>query len=134
MGNPAAEPAAFIPELTPEKLTLGAARLLLQQDLWGRATMPHRTLGWLSLLGSLCLAAGGGYTEDGVPSGPEEPAAARVLARTCDLLAAQLGEADAMVGPSGVQRLAELSQVTTDDSVYVQRLLATVHGVIPAHR
>lgn len=134
MSYEVAELAGFAPQLTPEKLTLGAARLLLQQDVWGRATMPHRTLGWLSLLGSLCLAAGGGYTEDGDPSAPEEPAAARVLAITCELLASHLGRTDTTVGMNGAQRLDQLSQVTTADSVYLQRLLATVHGVRPAHR
>jgi hypothetical protein len=114
--------------LTPRRLALDAARLMLQQDLWGRATSSNRVVGKLTLLGSLCVAAGGNYTEDGLPAPPDEPEAAAVLEKTCELLAENLagGQRDAK------KRLDSLCPESPHDSLDVQKLLATVHGVPPS--
>lgn len=109
-------------EMTPRRLALGAARLMLQQQLWGRATAKDHSLGQLTLLDSLCVAAGGNYTEDGVPAPPDEPQAAAVLATTCRMLAQNAGQDPAF------HRLDELRAVSDEDNVTIQRLLATVHG------
>lgn len=118
--------------LTPRRLALDAARLMLQQDLWGRATSSHGVLGKLTLLGSLCVAAGGNYTEDGVPAAPDEPEAAAVLKQTCELLAANLAVGRRDDATSVAERLDELCPASLNDSLGVQKLLATVHGVPPS--
>ena len=79
--------AVYGERMTPRRLALDAARLMLQQDLWGRATSSSGVFGKLTVLGSLCVAAGGNYREDGNPGPPDEPHAATVLATTCALLA-----------------------------------------------
>jgi hypothetical protein len=119
---------SYARELTPRRLALGAARLMLQQHLWGRPTSKSHALGRLTLLESLCVAAGGNYTEDGVPAQPDEPEAAAVLAATCQLLAERLTD-DPMPGEvSPVGRLDQLRAVSAEDNANIQRLLATVHG------
>ncbi len=115
--------------MTPRRLALDAARLLLQQDLWGRATSSRGELGKLTVLGSLCVAAGGNYTEEGVPAPPDEPHAATVLSRTCELLARNLigGSVEGLAPAEDL--LDAICPATLEDSSEVQKLLATVHGV-----
>jgi hypothetical protein len=115
-------------EMTPRRLALGAARLMLQQQLWGCATSRSQTLGQLTLLESLCVAAGGNYTEDGVPAPPDEPRAAAVLATTCRMLTQNLADVPMDDQHSTVRRLDQLRAGSHEDSVAIQRLLATVHG------
>jgi hypothetical protein len=117
--------------LTPRSVALDAARLLLRQDLWGSANATDAGLGRLSLLGSLCLAAGGCCNEDGTPAPPDEPAAACVLASTCEQLAANLAARRLPGDASEARGLDQMRQTSTADSVDIQRLLATVHGVRP---
>lgn len=114
-------------EMTPRSVALGAARLLLQQQLWKEATYRGQALGRLSLLDSLCLAAGGGFTADGVPAAPEEPEAAAVLATTCGLLAAGMAKLPAAASVAE-PRLDQLRPVSLEDAASIQWLLATVHN------
>ena len=117
--------------LTPRSLALAAACLLFRQDLWGPAASTGRTSGKLSLLGSLCLAAGGNYNENGDPAPPEEAAAADVLACTCTLLAARLADDTGTDEMSCARRLDEMQSVSPAEKSDIQLLLATVHGVHP---
>jgi hypothetical protein len=119
--------------LTPRSLALAAACLLFRQDHWACADTASRDLGHdlgrLSLLGSLCLAAGGNFNEDGNPTPPEEESAAEVLECTCNLLASHLSDRSGDSSPA--RRLDEMRPVTSEDTADIQRLLATVHGVHP---
>jgi hypothetical protein len=117
--------------LTPRSLALAAACLLFRQDLWGPTGTTGRTSGKLSLLGSLCLAAGGNYNENGDPAPPEEEAAADVLACTCNLLAAQLADGTGTDEVSCARRLNEMQPLSRAEKTDIQLLLATVHGVHP---
>ncbi len=121
--------SAYGERLTPRRLALDAARLMLQQDLWGQATSSSLALGKLTLLGSLCVAAGGSFTEDGAPAPPDEPDAAAVLAQTCELLAENLAGGQGHGPAAAADRLDELCPASLHDSLDVQKLLATVHGV-----
>ena len=120
--------------MTPRSLALAAACLLFRQDHWASPTASSQGNGRLSLLGSLCLAAGGCYNENGVPTPPDEEAAAEVLTCTCKLLAAQLTDESPRSSPSigsAEERLDELRPVGSAESADIQLLLATVHGVHP---
>ncbi len=117
--------------LTPRSLALAAACLLFRQDEWGPASHTARPLGRLSLLGSLCLAAGGNFNEDGDPVPPEEEAAAEVLASTCSLLASHLPPSPGADTESPARRLEEMTPISPAEKVDIQLLLATVHGVHP---
>jgi hypothetical protein len=121
--------AVYGERMTPRRLALDAARLMLQQDLWGRATSSSGVFGKLTLLGSLCVAAGGNYREDGKPGSPDEPHAATVLATTCALLAGNFVGEPVHGAATAAALLDELCPETLEDSSVVQRLLATVHGV-----
>jgi hypothetical protein len=124
--------AVYGERMTPHRLALDAARLMLQQDLWGRATSSTGVLGKLTVLGALRVAAGGNYTEDGQPARPDEPHAASVLATTCALLAGNLVGTPAVEPQPAADLLDGLCPATLDESSAVQRLLATVHGVASA--
>lgn len=117
--------------MTPRSLALAAACLLFRQDHWDPPTASGRDFRRLSLLGSLCLAAGGCYNEDGDPSPPDEEAAAEVLTCTCELLASHLGDGSSPANVSAEQRLDQLRPVGSAESADIQLLLATVHGVHP---
>jgi hypothetical protein len=117
--------------LTPRSLALAAACLLFRQDDWCPTSNAGRTLGRLSLLGSLCLAAGGNFNEDGDPVPPEEEAAADVLACTCNLLASHLSAGPGTDTVSSARRLEEMKPLSTAEKIDIQLLLATVHGVHP---
>lgn len=117
--------------LTPRSLALAAACLLFRQDLWGPTGSPGRPQGKLSLLGSLCLAAGGNFNENGDPAPPEEEAAAEVLACTCNLLAAQLANGHGAAEISPARLLDEMKPFSPAEQNDIQLLLATVHGVHP---
>jgi hypothetical protein len=117
--------------MTPPQLALAAAGLLLRQDLWGHPSSSQHDLGQLSVFGSLCVAAGGSFTEDGNPGPPEEPAAAEVLACTCELLVTALDNAPPTDRESAARRLELLDHLSAADSVNIQRLLATIYQPRP---
>ena len=63
---------------------------------------------------------------------PDEPEAAAVLAKTCELLAAKLAHGELDDKDSAADRLDQLCPESLHDSLGVQKLLATVHGVPPS--
>lgn len=124
--------AVYGERMTPRRLALDAARLMLQQDLWARSTSSTGVLGKLTVLGALRVAAGGNYTEDGQPAPPDEPHASTVLTAACALLAHNLAGTSAAEARAAADLLDQLCPATLDESSAVQRLLASVHGVAPA--
>ena len=116
-------------EMTTERVALGAARLMLQQHLLGHRPSAVDRSTHMSVFESLCLAAGGHYGEDGELAPPDEPEAATLLTRTCQLLANNLTGRPMPNGQESFEALQRLRNTGAEEHIVIQHLLATAHTV-----